>query len=58
MNEEKSRKILSPYINQDNSLSRGIYWAGDIDRITIDDMLTIDDIQAISWWVNNMTISG
>lgn len=56
MNEEKAREILGAAIRPDNSLSSlGPYigWApGDAD-ICLDADFTVDELEALTWWLRN-----
>jgi len=58
MNEQKARQILGTTILKDNSLSGSadyFSWSPDCDprEICIDATITLDQLEAIAWWVRN-----
>ena len=56
MNEQKAREILGTTIQPDNSLyclGQYIAWHPDSKEATLDAEFTIEEITAISWWMNN-----
>lgn len=59
MNEEKAREILKDVITDNNCLA-GTYaysdWCGN-DNITLDGTFTLDELEAMAWWVRNKDIT-
>ena len=56
MNETKAREILKNAIQSDGSLfdlGHYIHWEKDSSEITLDDTFTIEELEAIVWWVRN-----
>ncbi len=59
MDEKKARAILKGHINPDDSLGMGghlgyIEWVSDIpDTITLDGEYSIEELEAILWWMKN-----
>ncbi|QJR79592.1 hypothetical protein CA267_001665 [Alteromonas pelagimontana] len=57
MNEEKARAILGERIQPDNSLHDStdwVDWTGD-DSIQLDADFSVDELEAIAWWMRNKT---
>lgn len=56
MNEAKARKFLGWAIKPDDSLydlGRYTAWRRGADNITLDDNFSVDEIEAIAWWMKN-----
>lgn len=61
MNEKEAREILGDTIKEDNSLSSlGQYIAWPVDSfattICLDAYFTIEELEAIVWWIKNKTV--
>ena len=57
MDEKRAREILGTDIRDDNSLYCGLrylFWNGE--QITLDADFTVDELEAIVWWVKNKTV--
>lgn len=57
MNEKRARMILKSAIRTDNSLcdmDRYLYWNGRC--IHIDADFTVEELEAIVWWVKHKTV--
>lgn len=59
MNENRAREILGEAINADNSIgpSYGHFmeWAPDYEVVILDDGFTVDELEALAWWMRNFT---
>lgn len=58
MDESKARKVLGTAVLNDNrliSLGHYIYWNPErnADTVTLDSEFTMDEIEAIAWWMRN-----
>jgi hypothetical protein len=66
MNEEKAREILGDAINDDNSLCTTygrsgpkqtalgyVAWSPGDEDITLDSQFTVEEVEAIAWWMRN-----
>jgi len=56
MNEEKARKILGKSISDDGGLfSPGHYmgWTPGDEEIVLDSRFTLEELEAIVWWMKN-----
>ena len=56
MNEEIARDVLHEFIQPDNGLfNLGHYlaWTPGDDEIVLDDGFTVDELEAIVWWIRN-----
>jgi len=59
MNEQDARRILAAFVTSDDRLEaadRYVSWPlyGDSkDRISLDDIFTADEIEAMAWWMRN-----
>lgn len=61
MYEKRAREILGTGVKEDNSLSsissdRYVDWplgGGDVEVIRLDGDFSLDQIEAIAWWVRN-----
>lgn len=56
MNEQKTREILKDAIQPDGSLyCLGHYmaWTPGSKTITLDDEFTLEELEAIEWWMRN-----
>ncbi len=56
MDEETARKILGKRIKSDNGLFDGVQylaWSVGHKEIVLDDRFTVDELEAIVWWVRN-----
>ena len=55
MDEEKAREILGSYITGDGlyCLGRYLYWEKGSKEATLDAEFSIDELEAIVWWMRN-----
>lgn len=56
MNETKVREILKQAIQPDGSLydlGRYLNWNRGSEEVTLDDKFTVEELEAITWWVRN-----
>lgn len=56
MTEEKARKILKDSIGDDNglySLGKYLYWQTGYDTATLDASFSVEELEAIVWWMKN-----
>jgi hypothetical protein len=59
MNEERAKKILSKFIDHGNILHYGnkyedhIFWYPGDDRVDIEGEFTLEEIEALAWWMRN-----
>ena len=59
MNETEARRILEIMIEENNALSGSfcyVDWEPGKDEITIDGLLSLDEVIAIAWWVTNKNV--
>ena len=58
MNRSKAREILGDMIHPDNSLyelGHYICWNVGDDSVCLDDDFSVDELEAIVWWIRNNT---
>ncbi len=56
MDERKARKILGSWIKEDNglyNLTEYLGWHADRNWATLDGEFTVDELEAIAWWMKN-----
>jgi hypothetical protein len=56
MTESIAREILGSWIEEDGGLyclGRYVSWHPDRDTITLDDTFSLDELEAITWWVTH-----
>jgi hypothetical protein len=57
MDEQKAKEILADSINEDGSLERYhdyyIKWELGDESVLIDGNLSIEELEAIAWWMKN-----
>lgn len=58
MNEAKARKILGNAIEEDNRLTGQYWWLVDGGDICLDGDFTLEQLEAIVWWMKNMEIKN
>ncbi len=61
MDEKRAREILGHYIHSDDSLrptrANFLSWSDTLPNlITMDGRFSLEEIEAIAWWVRNMKI--
>jgi hypothetical protein len=58
MNEEKAKKILSKFIQDGNILTGEtftdhIFWFPSENTVGIEGEFTLEEIEALAWWIKN-----
>lgn len=62
MDENEARRLLSTHVKEDGELGMSysgeyLNWRPGRKKITIDMELTVDQLEAIAWWMRNNSAS-
>ena len=61
MDEKDARRILGFAIKDNNDLDsseRYIYWCPGDKTVTLDEEFSVEELEAIVWWIRNKNSSG